>query len=208
VGVVGDVMERDYEKEPEPTIYEPFQRRPAPSVEFFVRTSLEPASLMQIVKRDIKETISDVFAPKIDWLEQVLWASTYSRRLYLAYLCIFAAVGLFLAGLGLFAVLAHAVVRRTREIGVRLAVGAQARDVRRLVIRQGMLLAGIGIALGLAGALAGARLLRGLLFNVSPLDPVTFVAVPFVLALAALLACWLPARRAAKVDPIMALRYE
>jgi putative ABC transport system permease protein len=208
VGVVGDVKEWDYEKEPEATMYEPFQRRPAPSVEFFVRTSLDPASLMQVVQRDVKETISDAFAPKIDWMEQVLWASTYSRRLYMMYLCAFAGIGLFLAALGLFAVLAHSVVRRTREIGVRLALGAQAKDVRMLVIAHGMTVAAGGITVGLAGAFAATRLLRGLLFNVSPLDPLTFAVVPVVLVLAALCACWLPARRAAKLDPMVALRYE
>ena len=208
VGVVGDIKECDYEKEPIPTVFEPFQRNPSRSLQIFARTSLDPASLMQVVQQHTKKTLSDASPPRIEWMEQTLWSSTYSRRLNMMYLCVFAVIGLFLAALGLFAVLAHSVVRRTREIGVRLAVGAQARDVRRLVIRQGMTMVGAGIVLGLAGAFATTRVLRTLLFNVSPMDPMTFAAVPVVLALTALFACWLPARRAAKIDPMVALRYE
>jgi len=131
-----------------------------------------------------------------------------TQRLNLALLAVFAGVALALAVIGLYGVLAYAVAQRQREIGVRMALGAQRRDVLGLVVGHGMRLTGIGVILGLAGALALTRVLKSLLFEIKPFDPVTFLMVTAVLTGVALLACWIPARRAAKVDPIEALRYE
>jgi ABC-type antimicrobial peptide transport system permease subunit len=117
-------------------------------------------------------------------------------------------VALVLAVSGLFGVIAYSVSQRTREVGIRMALGARRGDVQRLVLRQGMKLAGTGIVIGLLGALAATQLLRSLLFGVSPTDPVTFIAVPVLLIVVALIACWLPARRASRVNPMVALRTE
>ncbi len=130
------------------------------------------------------------------------------ERLNLTLLGMFAAVALTLAVIGLYGVLAYAVAQRQREIGVRRALGAQRRDVLGLVVRQGMRLAIVGIGIGLTAAFALSRVLQALLFEVKPSDPLTFAAVPLMVAGVALFACWLPARRAAKIDPMEALRYE
>jgi putative ABC transport system permease protein len=124
------------------------------------------------------------------------------------YLGLFAGVGLFLSAVGLYGVLAYSVARRTREIGIRMALGAQIDDVIRLILNQGLVLVALGGAMGMAAALATGRLLRAFLFGVSSTDPVAFVGVALLLATVSLFACWLPARRAAKVDPMEALRNE
>ncbi|UCD52526.1 MAG: FtsX-like permease family protein [Phycisphaerales bacterium] len=163
---------------------------------------------MHAVRRDVKETLPDVYAPSTDWLEQILWASTYSRRLYMQFLCGFASAGLLLAALGLFGVLAYSITCRRREIGIRMALGAQKCQVIRLIVSQGMRLVLGGAALGLLGAVALTRTLENQLFGVRPIDPPSIAAGGCVLVAVGLLACYLPARRAAKVDPMTALRYE
>jgi putative ABC transport system permease protein len=130
------------------------------------------------------------------------------RRLNSTLIGSLAALAVLLAAGGLYSLIAYNMAQRTQEIGIRLALGAERRDILRLVLLQGFKLAAFGIALGLAGATAATRALRSLLFGVSPTDPLTFVAIPLLLALVALLACWFPARRATKVDPLVALRSE
>src|SRR5205085_4480710 len=141
-------------------------------------------------------------------MDQLLGNSMAQRRLTLVLLASFAALALLLAAIGIYGVIAYSVRQRTHEIGIRIALGAQARDVFKLVIGQGMVPVVIGMAVGLAAAVVLTRLMSSLLFSISATDPVTFAVITLLLAGVALLACWLPARRAARVDPTIALRYE
>ena len=141
-------------------------------------------------------------------MDQRVAASLETQRFAVVLLGIFGTLALILAAIGLYGVLAFTVSQRTREIGVRIALGAQWRDVLKLILRSGMTLVVVGLTIGLAGALALTRLMSTLLFEVSPTDPITFGAVALSVILAALLACYVPARRATKVDPLIALRYE
>ena len=141
-------------------------------------------------------------------MDQVIAASVGQRRFPMMMLGLFAVAALLLSALGLYGVMAYAVTQRTQELGVRIALGAQPREVLRLVLRQGLYLVSIGLAVGLLGALALRGLIKGLLFQVQASDPATLVSVAVVLVVVALLACWIPARRATKVDPLVALRYE
>jgi putative ABC transport system permease protein len=141
-------------------------------------------------------------------MEQWLSESLARRRFAMLMLGLFAVVAMLLAGIGIYGVMSYTVAQRTREIGIRVALGAQTRDVLRLVVRQGMSLTGIGVGIGLVVAIAATRVMASLLFGVGATDPITFVAIALLLAIVALLACYLPARRATKVDPMIALRHE
>jgi putative ABC transport system permease protein len=148
--------------------------------------------------------------PVVDLLmmEEVVSQSVWQNRLYAILFSVFAGIAMLLAAVGIYGVMSYSVTQRTQEIGIRMALGAQVKDVLRLVVRGGLALSMIGVAIGLAGAFALTRLLRSLLFGVTPTDAVTFVGVSLMLLFVALLACYIPARRASKVDPLVALRYE
>jgi putative ABC transport system permease protein len=141
-------------------------------------------------------------------MDQFVADAMAQRRFAMLLIGIFAGLAMLLAAVGLYGVMAYSVTQRTHELGLRMALGAQGSDVLKLVVKQGMTLAGAGLALGVAGALALSRLMKTLLFNVSATDPLIFVVIAATLAAVALLACFLPARRATKVDPMVALRYE
>jgi len=158
--------------------------------------------------RGVVQSLDHNVPAKFRTLDQIFSSSLDNRRFSLALFGVFAVVALLLAGMGIYGVTSYAVTQRTPEIGIRIALGAQGRDVLRLVVGQGMKFVMLGVAIGLAGAVALTRLIANLLFNVSATDPLTFIAVAVVLIVVALLACWIPARRATKVDPMIALRYE
>jgi len=167
-----------------------------------------PLTLAEAVRREVKELDASLPVANMTTLEDVVSTSVARPRFYALLLAAFASVALALAAVGLYGVIAYGVARRTREIGVRVALGARPRDVLSLVVGDGARLLGIGLGVGLALALAATRLLRGLLFGVSPTDPGSLIAVAVLLSAVALLACALPARRAARLDPVVALRTE
>ncbi len=177
-------------------------------INLLVRTEVEPLSLAATVRAQVASLNKDQAVFNVRTMEQSLAQSVAPRRFSMLLLTVFAIVALALASLGIYGLMSYAVAQRTREIGVRMALGAQVSDVLRLVIGQGMKLALVGVALGLVAALALTRLMKSLLFSVSATDPLTFLLIALLLTGVALLACYLPARRATKVDPLLALRNE
>jgi predicted permease len=211
VGIVGDVRDSGPEAVTTGAIYTHYlQRGKGGGVAVFtwvLHTAGDPAALIPSVREAVRALDPEV-APKFQTLEQNFSTATASRRFNLTLVAVFAAVALALASLGIYGVLAYSVAQRTREIGIRMALGAQAGEVGRMIVGEGFRLAALGVVLGLAGAFALTRLLENLLFGVKPTDPVTYAGTVAFLVGVALAACWLPARRAARVDPIVALRYE
>jgi ABC-type antimicrobial peptide transport system permease subunit len=173
-----------------------------------VRTGVEPVSVLKAVRDLVKSLDANVPIFQVRTIEEQFSSSLGYQRIATALLNGFSVLALLLVALGLYGVLAYSVSLRTREIGVRLALGAQIPDVLRLVLRQGLRLVVFGFVLGLFGAFAGTRLIRSELYGIDPLDPLVFGAVTALFAIIAALACWLPAHRATKVDPMVALRAE
>jgi predicted permease len=207
VGVVADVKQTRLDDDRADRIYFPHVRHAADG-SLLVRTHVGPASLAGAIRQAILEVDSDQPVSNVRTLEQDIARSVATRRHTVTLLGLFAGVALGLAALGLYGILAHAVELRRNEIGIRIALGAQRTDVFRLVLRHGLELTLMGLAIGFVGALALTRILQSQLYEVGPTDPITFSAVALMLVIAAALACWLPARRAARVDPINALRSE
>ena len=209
VGVVSDVKIMGLDEETGPQIYVPHAQDAGWGVlSLAVRTKGEPEALASPV-RDVMFSLDKNQPPyDIKTMDDVFSASIANIRLVALLLGVFSMFALLLASIGIYGVIAYSVAQRTHEIGIRLALGAQTRDVRRMIVTQGMVLALIGAGLGLAGAFAATRVMRGLLYGVSATDPLIFIAVSLLLTVVALLACYIPARRATKVDPMVALRYE
>ena len=209
VGVVADAHYRSLEKPPEPTVYVNYRQRLRAGRDFSVviRSATPPSSLLANVRRLVHDVAPDL-APRFEAFQDVFSASLATRRFNLILVGVFAATALLLAVAGIYGVMAYSVARRTHELGVRMALGASAPHVLRLVLRQGMLTTAVGLAIGIAGALVLTRAMQSMLFGISPTDPIALLAVALLLGLAALLASYLPARRATKVDPIVALRHE
>ncbi len=208
VGIVGSVRHRARGEEPRPEMFVPWSQSPSAKLNLAVRTQAEPAGFGAALRRAVTAADAELPVFELRTMEERLYDSVAQPRFRTTLLGVFAALALVMAVVGLYAVLANAVAQRQREIGVRMALGAQRCDVLSLVVGQGMRLTLLGIGIGLVAALALSRVLQTLLFEVNPTDPMTFAAIPLILVSAALLACWLPARRATNVDPMEALRYE
>jgi predicted permease len=209
VGVVRDVRDFGLEEKVEPTVYAHYLQRPGQAHNFAVvaRASMKPEALVPTL-REVARSLNQDVPVSFRTLDQVFSSSLDQRRFSLTIFGVFAVVALLLAALGIYGVTSYSVTQRVPEIGVRIALGAQVRDVLRLIIGQGMKYVALGVGLGLAGALALTRLIAHLLFSVSATDPLTFIAISALLIGIALIACLIPARRATKVDPIIALRCE
>lgn len=208
VGVVSDYKHASLREAPPPTIILPHGQLPFPTMTLVVRAANDPNNLIGVVRKEAQALDSELPVFNIRTLDQYLASSVAKPKFSALLLGLFAGLALILSCIGLYGVMSYAVAQRTHEIGIRMALGAQTRDVMKLVVRQGMWLTLLGAAIGVAGAVALTRMIKSWLFGVSPTDPLTFAVAALLLAIVALLSCWVPARRAAKVDPMTALRFE
>ncbi|MCP9495914.1 MAG: ABC transporter permease [Pyrinomonadaceae bacterium MAG19_C2-C3] len=209
IGVVGDARHQDLSSIPYADAYSPYAQNSRATMHIVVRAkTADPNEVAPAVRAAIKELNGDQLIWQTRTMNELVAGNVAPRRFNMILLGVFAAVALMLAAVGIFGVMNYVVTQRTHEIGIRIALGAQTTDVLRLIVAQGMMLALIGVGLGLAGSFAASRVLRTLLYGVSATDPMTFIGVSVLLAVVALLACYIPARRAMKVDPMIALRYE
>jgi putative ABC transport system permease protein len=206
VGIVGDVHDQGLDQGLVPEFYGSLEQAPVGAFSVVLKSSQEPGSLASAVRREVKALDAELPVTQLEPMEAVVARSIAGPRFLMSLLLAFAAIALLLAAVGIYGVTAYAVSQRTRELGIRMALGADARNVRALVLRDGLRLALTGLGLGLCAALALTRLLRGLLFEVPPTDLATHAGVAVVLLAAALAACWIPARRASRLDPLKALR--
>ena len=208
IAVVSDVSETTVEDSAVPEIYVPATQNDPEGAELVVRTKLPPDTLSSSVMKTLREINPGQPATEFRPLQYLVDHANSPRQFVVMLVTSFALLGLLLASLGIYAVISYSVTRRTQEIGIRMALGAQKRDVLRMVVGQGIMLVLTGVVIGIVGGLALSRSLMSLLYGVKPTDPATFISVSFILVAVALAACYLPARRAAKVDPLIALRYE
>ena len=217
IGVVNDLKQFGLNSDAPPTIFVPLDQVPDKllkaarqfvTMKLAVRTTGDPLSLSAAVRSEMRKLDPALPVTGVRSLEQIVAQSLAISRMSMTLLGVFAAIGLILAAVGIYGVMSYAVTQRTQEIGIRMALGAQMFDVLKLVVRNGMALTLIGVAIGLAGAFALTRLMNTLLFGVTPTDASTFIGITLCLLAVALVACYIPARRATKVDPLVALRYE
>jgi putative ABC transport system permease protein len=208
IGVVGDVKHAALDAAIRPMTYWPFARSPYGTMTVTIRMAGDPTSIVNAVVALVRQRDPELVVANIKTMDEVVENSVAERRLTMMLLAIFAGAALLLAAVGIYGVIAYGVMQRTREIGIRMALGARRVDVLGMVVRQALALTVIGIAAGSAGALLLTRLMEGLLFQVRPADPLTFAAVSGLLTAVAALASYIPGRRATRVDPIVALRAE
>ena len=208
VGITADVRSLELREEPKPEVYFSARQNPFINMSLVIRSTVEPTTLAASVRQVVSEVNKSVPVADIQTMEHIVSESVTQPRFNLFLLGLFSFIALLLSAAGIYGVTAYTVVQRTHELGIRLALGAQVGDVLKMILGQGMAVIGVGLVLGLVSAFALMRLLRSLLFGVGENDPLTFAAITLVLLLVALLACYIPARRATKVDPLIALRYE
>jgi ABC-type antimicrobial peptide transport system permease subunit len=208
IGMVQTTRSGQLTDNPRPAMFFPVAQKPELALTLTVRTGVDAGATLAQLRGVVKSLDANVPVFDVRTLAQQKNSSLAMQRMAATLLSGFGALALLLAALGIYGVLAYSVSRRTREIGVRMALGAQLSDVLRLVMRQGLGMVILGLVLGLAAALAVTRLLRSFLFEIQPFDPLTFGSVVALLGVAAVFSCWLPARRAARVDPMVALRAE
>jgi len=208
VGIVGDVRHLSLSYGPRPEMFLLYSQMAPVDFTFLLRSSVDPAALERAVRKEIQAVDRDQPLSAVRTMDQLIGQDLAGRRFVLLLLMVFAAVAVSLAAAGIFAVIAHAVSQRTREIGIRMALGAGREEVMKMILLQGARIAAAGLIIGMLAAFGLTRYLATLLFSVSPGDPSTFAMVALVLALVALLACYIPARRTLRVDPMTALRYE
>jgi putative ABC transport system permease protein len=208
MGVVSDVRQNGIDRDPPMQVYIPLQQEPMRSLIVVARTAGDPLAMASMIEERIHSIDKDLPVFNVRTMDQLLDESIAQQQLAMALLGSFALLALMLAAMGIYGVMSYAVTQRTHEIGVRMAMGAQPSDVLRLVVGQGLTLALIGVAVGISAALAMTRLMASMLFGVSSTDPLTFISISLLLIAVAALACYVPARRAARVDPMVALRYE
>jgi putative ABC transport system permease protein len=209
-GVVGDVRQLGLRSEPQPEVYLSYLQDPFawPYLSLLVQTSLDPMKQVSSIQAVIWSVDKDLPIASVSSMEEIRSGSIAQPRMTALLLAIFASLALVLATVGIYGVMAYSVTQRTHEMGLRMALGARITDVLKLVVGHGMILTGCGVVLGLIGAFALTRVLTKFLWGVRPTDPATFIAVSLLLAGVAVLASYLPAQRASKVDPMVALRYE
>lgn len=208
VGVVGDTKQQSLASETIPEATASALQWPRFMMMLVLRTSVDPLSLVSAVRKQVNDLDKDLPLYGVQKMDEVLAEEVATQRFNAGALAGFAGLAVLLAAVGIYGVMAYAVSQRTHEIGVRMALGAEPRNVLRMVLRQGLLLALSGVALGVGAAFALTRLMNNMLFGVTASDPGTFIEVTVALILVALAACWVPARRATRVDPVIALRYE
>ncbi len=208
VGVVRNVRAAGLDVDAGPEVYTAFAQTPRPLLSFTLRTKSDPLTLAASARRAVHAVDANLPVERVSTMGDLVARSIAGRRSYALLLAVFAGVALALVAVGVYGVMSYSVVRRVQEIGIRMALGARRGEVLKMVVAQGMALAGLGVALGLALALAASRLVASLLYDVGATDALTFAAVTSVLTALAFLACWLPARRATRIDPMVALRAE
>jgi putative ABC transport system permease protein len=208
VGVVKSVRHMGLDDELHPELYFPVAQIPWPNLTLVVRTNGEPLNFVGAVRNQVQAIDKDQPISNIHTMDELLARTVSQPRFNLILLATFAGLALLLAAVGIYGVMSYLVTERTHEIGIRMALGAQTRDVLKLIVSQGLTLTLIGVAIGLISAFGLTRLMKSLLFRVSTTDPLTFAVITLLLIAMAMLACWVPARRAAKVDPLLSLRHE
>ncbi|HXI90674.1 MAG TPA: FtsX-like permease family protein, partial [Blastocatellia bacterium] len=210
-GVVGNVRQNGFEKNAPLAIYMPDTQAPVfllDAAAFVVRTEGDPQTLANTFRRELQAVDKELPLYDVRTMEQLVSRSVSEPRFNMILLAVFAGLALALASIGIYGVMSYSVAERTREIGIRMAMGAQTDDVLKLVLKQGTVLIVMGLGLGLVASFALTRVISTFLFGVGATDPATFAGIALLLSAVALLACYIPARRATKVDPMVALRYE
>ena len=208
VGIARDSKYVTLGEDPIPFAYIPFRQEYTPAMTLFLHTAADPAGIMPMVRREVRAMDAGLPIFNVQPLAQQIGNSLFLARMGAWLLGVFGLLALLLASVGIYGVISYSVSQRTHEIGIRLALGAQRADILKMVLRQAMVLILLGMAIGMAVAFAATRLIVSLLYRVSAADPVIFAGIALLLAVVALLACYVPARRAMRIDPLVALRYE